>query len=175
MRWQWTLLVGVVGCTSWRAKSSYDAAAASREYRTYRLLGAETMQPAVESALGQEVERQLASKGLAPAAPGQQPDVVVIYDLARTVRPDRTPPGSFNGWGRSWGAMAAPRALAYGYHERTVVLRFVDSRTRQTFWNGSASTPVGSPTSPKEVTSAVDHILRRFPSEAVAGGARPVG
>jgi len=169
------ILVGVVGCTSWRAKSSFDAAAVSRQYRTYSLLAADTLQPAVESALEREVERQLATKGLVPVAPGQQPDILVIYDLAGNVQKPLTQRGASKQWATSFGGMGVAAPPAFGYSERTVALRFVDARTRETFWRGSASSPVGNRTSPNEVTTPVDNILRRFPSEAVAGAARPAG
>jgi uncharacterized protein DUF4136 len=175
MRWQWMFLAIVVGCTNWQTKSSFDATAVSREYRTYALLAADTMEPAKQGALEREVERQLVAKGLVPVAPGQQPDVLVVYDLARTQQRPMVEWGTYTAWGRSFGALPTARALAYGYHARTVVLRFVDTRTRQTFWRGSASSPVGSPASPQQLTTAVDDILKRFPSEAVAAAARPVG
>lgn len=177
MRWQWMFLAIVVGCTNWQTKSSFDATAVSREYRTYALVAADTMTPAKEVAIDREVERQLVAKGLVPVAPGQQPDVLVVYGLARTKQPPMDVEwGYYTSWGRSFGSLPTPRALAYGYNERTVVLRFVDARTRQTFWRGASSTPVGNPTTPQQVTTAVDDILKRFPSEAVAAAAaRHVG
>jgi hypothetical protein len=176
MRWQWMFLAIVVGCTNWQTKSSFDATAVSKEYRTYALLAADTMQPATEAALQQEVERRLTAKGLVPVAADQQPDVVVVFDLARTKQPPMDVEwGYYTSWGRSFGSLPTPRAVAYGVNVRTVVLRFVDARTRQTFWRGSASTPIGNRTNPRDVTAAVDDILKRFPTEAVAGGARPVG
>src|SRR5215831_4508662 len=109
MHWQWIFVAAVVGCTSWQTRSSYDATAVSREYRTYALLAADTTQPAAESALGQEVERQLAAKGLVPVAAGQQPDVVVVYDLIRVDQPPLTEPGAFKQWGRTFGQMGTAR------------------------------------------------------------------
>jgi hypothetical protein len=166
MNWRWIVVVAAVGCSTWSVKSSSDPSAVSRPYRTFAW--ATPAQSQSEQQLEQEVERQLVAKGMVPVAPEQNPDVVVSYDVVQVAERPLTRPGAFDAVGRTFGAMGSPRPTAFGFVERTLVLRFNDVRSQRAFWTGSATAAVASVATVPELTGAADEILRRFPTQTVA-------
>lgn len=121
-----------------------------------------------EQDLRTSLRNALAQKGLVEAAPGQQPDFLVTYHVKEQQRLDVQNVGYGYGWG--WGP-----TNVYEYTQGTLVVDFVDPRTNQAFWRGTASDVVQHPESPdpRKIDKAVSKLIRQYPS-MMASAPRPV-
>jgi hypothetical protein len=61
------------------------------------------------------------------------------------------------------------------YTQGTLFIDFIDPKTNQVFWRGTASAVVNHPENPngKKLASAVDKVMKKYPSEVASAGARP--
>jgi hypothetical protein len=170
-------LVGLAGgCAAWTVQGQASRGADLAHYRTYAWATGET-DPFIDQHLRDQVNADLAQKGIYPAAAGQSPDFLVAYrldsgDRLQTVVSNTVPyaPGAS-------GAVVTPplpMATTYAYTEQKLMLDFIDARTRRVFWRGYASFVTERPpeVSPARTEQAVTRILRKYP---VAAAARPSG
>ena len=137
------------------------------------------------SPAGQEIRNKmtqdLVDKGYAPAPSGVQPDFLVAYraQLQRRTDVQSMPyggPGWGWGWGWGWGGWAWDGAdvTVRQYTEGTLIVDFVDPRSHQVLWRGTATGVVSHPQNPSlpKVAHAVDKLMHRLPSSQLASGAR---
>lgn len=115
-----------------------------------------------------EIARNLNTKGIVEAPPGQPPDFLVSYHVVLRQQLDATDWGW--GWWGTWGG-----ADIYTYTVGTIIVDFVDPRTSEVFWRGSASRDVDQPENPDlgNVASAVDKLMKTYPSQMASAGAHP--
>ena len=138
-----------------------------------------------ESPAGQQIHNQLTQnlldKGYTPAQGGAQPDFLVAYRGLLQQKTDvqswpYAGPGWGWGWGWGWGAWAwdGPDVTVRQYTEGTLVVDFVDPRSHQVLWRGTATSVVSHPQNPdlKKVAKAVDKLMNRLPPSAMASGTR---
>jgi hypothetical protein len=119
-----------------------------------------------------QIVRNLEAKGVVPAAQGQSPDFLVRYQVVLRDRLD------YAGWGwGGWGYGYWNGADVYTYTEGTIVVDFIDPRTREVFWRGSASRDVDHPENPDlhDVAGAVDKMMKKYPVRVAQAGERPAG
>jgi hypothetical protein len=161
------LAAALAGCSTLKVHTQYDPAAPFASYKRYAWLatapGAEQAaairDPGVRSLVVSAIDREMAHKGLVRTTPDADPDFFV----------------SVLGWAQSrievtsYGYAYAP-AYAYGpsyvgpadvshYTDGTLLLDFVDARTRQLVWRGEATDTVGSAS---EVKGSIDEAARRM-------------
>ena len=118
-----------------------------------------------------EIARNLQAKAIVQAGPGQSPDFLVAYHVVLRERPD------YAGWGwGGWGYGYWDGADVYTYYEGTIVVDFIDPKSGQTFWRGSATRDVDHPDNPDlgDVAGAVDKMMKTYPVVA-SSGTRPSG
>ena len=136
------------------------------QYRTWAFYTPPYRVGQVESPGEQEtrnaLRNALAQKGMTEAAPGQQPDFLVAYHARKQQRLDVTSAG-YGWWG--WGGTDV-----YQYTEGTLIVDFVDPRTNQAFWRGTASDVVNNPEMPDlgKLDSAVAKLVNQYPSQLAA-------
>ena len=167
------LAAALAGCSSMQVKTEYDPKASYETYKTYAWLATEPGQeqaaavrnPATRAHIVGAVDRELKGKGMVRTTPDQNPDFLV----------------SVIGWGQqrvevsSYGYSYAPGYYgAYGalppmtqvaqYTDGTLVLDFVDAKSKTLFWRGTASDTVSRGDQIAEtVDKAVNKLMQSYP------------
>ena len=109
------------------------------------------------------VNSELQAKGLKMTA--TNPDFLIATHVGENEKAQITDWG-YGYYGTYWGHS---RITAYQYPEGSLILDFVDSKSKDLIWRGSAKADISSATSPenrlKLVNDAVQQILKIFPPE----------
>jgi hypothetical protein len=174
IRWAGFALFALTGCVS---VSAHKAPGVNlSQYRTYRFYeppAHATKQIAFEqSPTGQAIRNQVANnlqeKGLMPAPAGVEADLIVAYHAKLQQKLEYTDWGYPGGWGWGWYGGYYPGWDVTTYTEGTIIVDFVDSRTHQVVWRGTASAVVNQPENPdpSKIASAVDKMMRKVPQMA---------
>jgi hypothetical protein len=118
-----------------------------------------------EQELRAALKADLANKGLAEAAPGTMPNFLVAYHVKEQQQLDVENVGYF--WGPS---------DVYTYTQGTLIVDFIDPRTNQVFWRGTASQVVNNPDTPNltHIDKAVAKLVNQYPV-MMASTPRPAG
>lgn len=147
------------------------------QYRTYAFSAASRPSPVsapVGAVIRDAIARNLADKGMYPAAPGQKPDFVVEYDLKKQQQLSATSWGwPYGYWGFGYWGWGGPVDV-YEYTTGTVIVDFIDPRTNTAFWRGTATMTLDQPENPepKKVDKAVAKIFKKYPSEVARAEGR---
>ena len=182
-------VAAVAGCSTVQVRSTASPNASLSQLRTFAFMTPvrEDTRAAqlAESPAGQQIRNQitqdLVDKGYTPAPAGVAPDFLVAYRglLERKTDIQSWPyagPGWGWGWGWGWGGWAwgGPDVTISQYTEGTLVVDFVDPRTHQVVWRGTATSVVSHPHNPnlQKVAKAVDKLMKRLPPSAMASRAR---
>jgi hypothetical protein len=151
-------LVALAGCGA-TIRTSLAPTANLGEYRTYSF----ATQPATltDQTIHQALRRELAAKGLFESPPGQPPDFLVDYQTTAEKKLATHPVG--------WGYYGYAGTQVSQFIEGTLTISFVDPRTRNVFWRGTATDVVRHPESPDlhRVDKVVGQVLQRYPVAAV--------
>jgi uncharacterized protein DUF4136 len=137
------------------------------QYKTFAFKTPQYRAGKAESVAEQELRTALrndmAQKGLTEAAAGQQPDFLVAYHVKEQQKLDVEDVGYGFGWG--WGG-----ADVYQYTQGTIIVDFIDPRTNQAFWRGTASDVVNHPETPDvgRLDNAVAKLVNQYPSQMAA-------
>lgn len=177
-----------VGCSGIEVRSTPSPNANIAQLRTFAFMApvrpdapaARLDQSPAGQQIRNEIVQDLIDKGYTPAAAGTQPDFLVAYRTHLRERTDVTNWGAGGpwGWGYGWGyggwAWGGPDVTVSQYTEGTLVVDFVDPNSHQVLWRGTATGVVNNPDNPnlKKVAKAVDKLLDRYPSSAMAATAR---
>jgi hypothetical protein len=120
-----------------------------------------------EKRLKESVDSQLPSRGLRPAAPGEQPDLLIFHHAHTQNEISSTNSGVgmgyYGGYPWGFGGYWGPSDV-YEYKEGTIILDFVDPKNQQLVWRGVASdaiNPAGP--SPDQIKEAVKKMLAQYP------------
>lgn len=169
-------LLSGLGCAPVAVHTMADPEANFAAYSTFEILprGGATLaeaapsrrlsvldDPRLHDELHAAIASELAVKGLRPAPPGSEPDLVVGYQTATRNQAEVLPPVYGVGW-RGRTHMRLP-AQVHWYKEGTLVIDIVDAADRSLIWRGVG---VGAmrdmrPAGPLE--EAVREILKDFP------------
>jgi hypothetical protein len=170
-------LVAYAGCSTVQVRSAAAPGVNLAQYRTFTFLPAAN--PGSEAAswdrspAGQEVRNRIAqdliSKGYAPAQPDEKPDFVIATHAKRQQKLDVQNwgyPGPY--WGYGWANTSVTE-----YTQGTILVDFIDPRTNQVFWRGTASAVVNHPENPdlNKVAKAVDKLMTQVPVQLASAGA----
>ena len=179
-------LASLAGCllsscetTSVTVATDYDRAARFGEYKTYALTPPKrggTMSPTSEAALRDAVRAALNARGLVEAPIGKADLDIVrqVFVQQKTSVEEWTqwgygPGGWPSGYGRYGVWAGAPTSYldVQQYHEGTLVLDFVDRRTKKLVFRGIGQAVVEGPESNAgKIREAVDKIVSGYPSAA---------
>lgn len=159
-------VVAVAGCGASVHTTTMPNANLSA-YRTFAFKSSdETM---VDQTIRNEVTRHLEAKGLQ-----QAPDNPDFFIVQRVVTEEKVSvSGGDRYYGGYYGVYGGP-GVVREYTEGTLIVDFIDARTNQVFWRGTATEVASHPNNPdlKKVAAAVDKLIARYPSQ-VAGAPAP--
>jgi hypothetical protein len=166
------LAAALAGCSSVQVRTEFDTAAKYADYKSYAWIapppGPEQApairDPQIRSFVVQTVDRELARKGLVRTALESNPDFLVsVVGWSKTDVVVSNYGYSYGGayaYGPYYGAaVMVPVAEVRQYTEGTMLLDFVDAKTKKLFWRGTASDTV---TTPEGLRSSVDEAVRKL-------------
>jgi hypothetical protein len=170
--WVAVLAVSLAGCSTLQVKTEYDASAAFPSYRSYAWLatapGAEQAaairNPAVRTLVVTAIDREMAKKGLVRTTTDANPDFYVSVIGWGQSRVEVT---SY-GYGYAPGMYHAYPAVAVEqYTNGTLLLDFVDAKTKALFWRGTAADTFNSPDEVQaKIDEAAKELLAAYPPPA---------
>ncbi len=165
------LMVFIISCSSvYDVQFDYDTKADFSNLKTYDWL------PAPETAdidrlnlqrIKNAVNSQLGAKGLKMTS--DNPDFSIATHLGTKDRVRVMNWGyGYAPYGRYWGGSWGPGGVdVYQYEEGSLILDFVDSKSKDLIWRGSGKAQVDSASTPesrdKLINEAVTKILENFP------------
>jgi hypothetical protein len=163
------------GCVTVRSSTSPSARLA--EYHTFAWYDWPTTATTPQSPFGRtpagevvraRIAQDLARKGIQETR--KEPDFIVAYHVWLEQKMD------VSDWGYPrlfWGAPGPIRIDEYTVG--TLFVDFIDRRTGQIFWRGTASAVMDHPENPnlRKLGSAVDKLMRKYPAEVASAGVRP--
>jgi hypothetical protein len=168
------------GCETVSVTTDYDHAANFAKYKTYALTppsSGRTMSPTSEAALRDALRAELASRGLTEA-PGKRADLdivrhVFVQEKISVQQWTDWGYGYHGGWPYGFGSygmwVGAPMTYTdvNQYKEGTLILDFVDARTKKLVFRGVGSAVVGGPESnAAKIREAVSKIVAGYPGAA---------
>jgi hypothetical protein len=162
MRLRVAALLVVAGCGG-TVRSTTAPKADLARYRTYSFVHSPgRVESITEQTLDSSLKHSLAAKGFTEAAPGPPPDFLVRHQLTTQEELYVEPIG--------YGLNATGDEDVSGYTEGTLIIDFIDPRTKQIFWRGTADDVVNRPASPDTgtISKVVGRIVARYPSTIVA-------
>ena len=168
----------LAGCSSLQVKTQFDPAAPYPGYKRYAWLASEPGQeqaaairdPGIRRLVIETIDREMGKKGLVRTTPDQNPDFFVSVIGWGRGRVEVTNYGYAYGgayvygpWGPS-PAAAVPVAQVNEYVDGTLVLDFVDAKSRKLFWRGTATDTLTTPQQvPGVIDGAVQKLLAAYP------------
>jgi hypothetical protein len=169
-------LLAVGACATLRTGSDYDRSASFSAYHTFTWLQREhhgTTNPLVVQRAHDEIQAELARKGLVYVSDAATADLVIDFTIGSRERMDvRSYPAPYTGpwvwdtpgwWGYSyWGSELDVRS----YREGTLSIDAFDAHTRRPVWHGWATKELSRADiehSEGPVRAAVDAVLAGFP------------
>lgn len=163
------------GCAAVTVTTDYDHAANFAKYKTYALTPphhTSIMSPTSEAALRDALRAELASRGLTEA-PGKKADLDVVRHVFVQEKVSAQQwsdwgyrgswPYSFGSYGMWNGAPVTYTDISV-YGEGTLILDFVDARTKKLVFRGVGKAVVGGPESNAgKIREAVAKIVAAYP------------
>ncbi len=166
------LAAALAGCSSVKINTQYDPAAPYPTYRTYAWLatapGAEQAAPIRDPAIRQlvvsAIDRELARKGMVRTTPDANPDFFVSVLGWAQSRIEVTNYGYAYGGAYVYGPYGpnptvVPAVGVSQYTDGTLLLDFVDARSRKLFWRGIATDTIASGANVKD---SIDAVARKL-------------
>lgn len=164
----------LAGCVTVRSSTSPSANLA--HYRTFAWYASPTptvQQTAFERSPAGElvrdrIARDLRARGIRESP--DRPDFFVAYHTRLQQRLD------VNDWGYPtvfWGAPPGPVSIDE-YTQGTLVVDFIDPKSGQIFWRGTATAVVDHPENPnmQKLAGAVDKVMKKYPAELASAAPR---
>ena len=170
----------LAACSTVSVTTDYDRSAPFGKYASYALAPAshgQTLSPGSEAALRDSLRTQLAARGIRETAPAKADlDVVRHVFLREKLSVQQYTDWGYGyhgtwpyGFGRYGMWAGAPRTYTdiNQYTEGTLVLDFVDARTKKLVFRGIGKAVVGGPESnARKIEEAVAKTVAEFPSGA---------
>jgi hypothetical protein len=156
----------LIGCSTISVNHDYDPDFNFSSLRTYDLLpvpAKAARNELVVKRVVSAVKQNLDAKGI--IRDSRKPDFLIAIHGGRQTKVDVVD------WGYSYGRYGmyrGPRRVdVYEYQEGTLIIDFVDARTRELFWRGTATGVIDPYRSPEErgriINEAVAKVLDKFP------------
>jgi len=118
-------------------------------------------------AIRTSLEQNLAQRGIVA---GQPPDFLIAYHTRQRQRTEVYPTGFYGGYYGYYGGYGYPDVRQYT--EGTLIIDFIDPRTHEVFWRGTASAALSHPDNPdpNQLAKAVSKLLAKYPSQVAGAG-----
>ncbi len=166
------LLLAAGGCSSFTVDTDYEPGTDFRKYTTWSWFAGPKpsgsgLDGLTEGRIRAALESQLPKHGLAKGTEGAT-DLLVAYNVSVTQRLEVTPTTMYYGYGWGHGYVGS----SYGgevrtYDEGTLIVDFIDAKTKSLIWRGTARGTVYRESSPEErqarIQEAIAGILERYP------------
>jgi len=167
-------------CETVTVTTDYDHSAPFGNYHTYTLAPpahGQTMSPTSEAALHDALRTELAARGITEA-PGKKADIDVVR---HAFIQGKVSVQQYTDWGYGHAGMwpygygyygmwmGAPTTYAYynEYNEGTLILDFVDARTKKLVFRGIGQAVVGGPEANAEkIREGVKKMMEGFPKSS---------
>jgi hypothetical protein len=113
----------------------------------------------------EQIARDLEARGMRQVAGAQPPDFLVDFDYVAEDKLARARQGY--GWGYHagvYGGMSREGGQVREYSEGTVIVDFIDTKTREIIWRGTAVSTIDRPENPRldKLAKAVDKVMQRL-------------
>jgi len=156
----------ITGCSDIITSYDYDTRADFANLRTFAWLPippASQVDDLTTRRIQRAISSQLGIKGINEVQ--DDPDFLIAMHTGRQSKVQIVDWGySYPRYGRYWDG---PSVDVYEYEEGTLVLDFVDTKTNELSWRGSASAVINPDLTPQEreirINEAVSKILENFP------------
>jgi hypothetical protein len=167
------------GCSTVTVTTDYDRSVSFAKYRSYSLSPAargQTLSPSSEAALRESLRTKLAERGIGQVQSGKADLAVVRHVFTQ----EKLAVQQYTDWG--YGSSAWPYGYGYyspwagapmtytdvhQYTEGTLVLDFVDTRTKKLVFRGVGQAVVSGPESNAgKIQEAVEKIVEKLPLPA---------
>ncbi len=167
-------------CSSVRVTTDYDPSVSFEKYKTYSLAPAtrgQRLAPTSEMALRDSLQNALAARGITEASENKADLAVVRHVFLQ----ERVSVEQYTDWGYGfrggwpyaygyydmWPGAPITYVDVHQYTEGTLVLDFVDNRTKKLVYRGTGTAVVGGPQSnARKVEEAISKIVAGMPSYA---------
>jgi hypothetical protein len=165
------------GCSTMKIHTDYDPGRDFSRLQSYAWLPSppqRTGDPRIDNSLlnariRTAVDAQVAERGYRMTSP-EEADFLISYHAGLENKLDVNTIHSSYGYGRGrWYGGGGSETIVREYEQGTLLLDFLDPKTRELMWRGSASDRIKRKDSPEEsqkrVNEAVAAILKRFPPQ----------
>lgn len=161
-----SLAILLIGCSTISVNHDYDPDYNFTRLKTYDILpvpAKAARNELVVKRVVSAIKRNLDAKGI--KRDSHKPDFLVAIHGGRQTKVNVVDWGyAYGRYGRHWG----PRMVdVYEYQEGTLIIDFVDARTKELFWRGAATGVIDPYASPEErgkiINEAVTKVLDKFP------------
>lgn len=170
----------VTACSTVTVTTDRDPGAPFGKYKTYALAPAkqgQTLSPQGEAALRDSLRAELAKRGIVPATAGK-PDLAVVRHVFLQ---DKVSVQQYTDWGYGYrggwpygygyygvgGGMPRTYVDVTQYTQGTLILDFVDTRTKKLVFRGTGQAVVGGvETNAARIREAVGKIVAEYPGGA---------
>ena len=167
------LAAALAGCSSLKVNTEYDPTAPYPSYKTYAWLAAQpgpeqappVRNPIVQAQIQAAVDRELKAKGFTLTSLDTNPDLLVtVHGWAQNRIEVNNYGYGYTGvytYGPYRPAMPVSSIEVQNYTDGTMLLDFVDGKTKKLVWRGTASDTFSNPT-PDVVKRTVDEAVRQL-------------
>lgn len=166
----------LAACSTVTVTTDYDRSAPFLKYRTYTLAPpaqGQTLSPSSEAALRDALRAELSTRGISEVSRSRADLAVVRHVFLE----EKVSVQQYTDWGYGYGAWpysygtygiwsGAPRTYTdvHQYTQGTMILDFVDTRTKKVVFRGTGRAIVGGPQANAErIREAVAKIVADFP------------
>lgn len=149
-----------VHCSSMTVKSDFDAQADFAKYQTFDWMPRTkpSPNPLHEKRIATAVEQQLAAKGLQRQTAGAPDFLVVAHANVKDKIDVDTYGYRYGRYGRRVGTYTTVRE----YQQGTLVIDFIDAKTKELFWRGWAKGEVNDSVSKEKIDDTIAKILTKY-------------
>jgi len=167
-------------CETVEVTTDHDPSANFANYRTYTLAPpkkGQTLSPSSEAALRDSLRTELAARGITEA-PGGKADLDIVRHVfiqQKTSVQQYTDWGYYHygawpygyGYYGMWPGAPTTYAMVDQYHEGTMILDFVDARTKKLVFRGTGQAVVsGSESNAEKIRQGVHKMMEGYPAGA---------
>jgi hypothetical protein len=164
------VLIVSAACSGISVHTDYDRNIDFTVYKTYRWLPQKDRprkrgiinDPFVQKRIRDAVEEKLASKGMMEAGLGKA-DLLIAFHMGARNKVDVTHYGYRYG---RWGLFRGHAVDVHRYKEGTLIVDFIDARTKELVWRGWATSVLhGRENIGDDIDASVSELFERYPPE----------
>jgi hypothetical protein len=162
------LIVLGVGCVSVTARKAPGVSLS--HYRTFAFYPSQTSDVSsldnspASQAVRQRLSEDLQRRGLQPS---DHPELLVATHMKVREHYDVLDYGP--AWGYGWGWYGGYYGGISEWTEGTIIVDFIDARTNQVVWRGTASSAISHPDNPdpNKAAKAIDKVMAKLPQNVL--------